>query len=891
MNVVKKIRRDKSTATKCRFTFKCTELFLQHATKWPAEPKAVVCVAIEHGNRMYQCSNRTIDPGQVDLSRGLIAWPDSLVDPVRFETTFYRDRKTNEFCDKKWVIVVYEILNRNKKKALAACPLNMRHFLDQRYEINLKLKPLDSFLETGYLKLQIEPKILDGSTSTEGDRNSVLSFGSSRQNSVAEELERIPIAIESSAKISQKEEIKIGSNEVIKEYSQKPIEVKSAPSITIMKPSPPQPTLEPIEVINNPIQPPIQDTVILRNEKVNVIAPVEEDVKCEVKYVENEELNAWTRRVIESYRSKDGSKLPKDLKSGVVLCAIIHAYRPDLIGNFDDIHFYNRSDGQKANVLKGYSAGEVLNVKRLITEVVWVSGVEQGKMKEYLANLKYALQKDANQISDDSIDAISTLKKRKSDHRFSDIFKHSDSELQLIDNFNEAQRKNKESQKISEIKNSDDFKFTRSDSNGSKKKKNLAGDINLYKISSNGQDQKEKAKKMLEQAALLATELDDDDKRAKYQQEVRNLLSQASDSSPSAATLPSNKLNRTGSIRSTTGSFGGSQTDLRKLSLNQTDMTFRKFNKVIPSPNVTRKAISDTPIIPACARPSRKSSVNGSIENISKNVYKPYPRSQSQSRYSSQSSINNDVESNGIFDNIERMKRYGSMRGQELAGSFSSFLSKNSITNLTNFPTIAPSHLFSQGTPGSEIRRLSPHETPTRKLKNKWEIDLANPNKASTEQHIIQERVNDIQKLKDQLNSKLPTLQKSSTEESQFIQQKLAYAEEIETLMLKLDYYNSLANLRETNESIIKIQKSIELVGASIAEYKCDEKSNEEAKLIKELKTLMNEKDSTTTIIMDILGRLEEPSENNSLTLESNFQRGNENTISRSRRIINWISK
>uniref|UniRef100_A0A0N4ZPA7 EH domain-binding protein 1 n=1 Tax=Parastrongyloides trichosuri TaxID=131310 RepID=A0A0N4ZPA7_PARTI len=893
MNVMKKIRRDGKTAAKIRFTVTPKELILQHTQRWSKDETIQIVIAIEHGNRRYMNNKRTLEPSFIDLSRGLIAWPESLVDPIKFTTTIYRDKKSNEFMDKKWYITAYEINEKKKKKTLAVCPLNVKFFMNSNFEVSLKLKSGNSHIESGQLKLIIKPEILNEiDTTDESDRGSLLSFNSSARVSEDREFEKIPISEE---KIEEKEEIIDKINSVSKSINLE-FKRKSVNEENDYKPS----IMTDIEIprngkiIQESIETRIEDMKPSTSEgtKENIVLRCNDDKKCSVEYQENESLSNWAVRVTKGYRSVRISDFSRSWKNGLALCAVIHKYRPDLISSYNSLSFTNTIDGMSKNCHIAFEAGKKLGVTPTMDEREWATLPDQTSVKSYVENLRTALLLDAGQI-DSTVSPNVKNNKRESDHRISSYLQLTETEKSITEEFAKLKREREEADAVDyrNVPEVSDEDLHKNGGNKVRRKESLADELKLHKISNRSEIRREEAKQLLEKAAKDVNGDMDEERRKKLKEEAKKLINDALDDSVTSQEQFSGNLKRTASIRSTNGSIGGSSNDLRNLSLASRDFSFRKFKKINPSPSLSKKTKTETPLIPACSRPSRKISNQGSIENLSKSVYMPYPRSQSQSHYSSQTSLNDSNDSYGVWDKFDRFKRYGSMRGQELAGNISEYLKKNSFTNLTNIQPIAPSNFFSQYTSGSENKQSSNTDTPTRKLVNKWEKDIQNMEKISIEQQRIQERLNEIEYLDKALRKKMVNVCPGSGEESTLITQILEFTTEKDKLVLEQDYFNALENLRDVSDKITKTQSDLVQVSSEYEEYKQEKDRIKMDSLMKELKHLMDEKDDLTQNLIYKEDEEDETLERSRLTLErgSNFQRGNEQPISASKRIFNWI--
>ncbi|GMS80756.1 hypothetical protein PENTCL1PPCAC_2931, partial [Pristionchus entomophagus] len=83
--------------------------------------------------------------------------------------------------------------------------------------------------------------------------------------------------------------------------------------------------------------------------------------------IEGEELKVWCQRVAGEQNVKIND-FGKSFSSGLALCALIHAYRPEMIGNFETLDFSNTLIGKKKNVKLALSAASDLGVQSLPDE-------------------------------------------------------------------------------------------------------------------------------------------------------------------------------------------------------------------------------------------------------------------------------------------------------------------------------------------------------------------------------------------------------------------------------------------------------------------------------------------------------------------------------------------
>ncbi|KAI6186901.1 EH domain-binding protein 1 [Aphelenchoides besseyi] len=806
--LLRKFKRSKKKAAKFRFNLSCKELIFELAPKWRPERIVIACM---HRKRRYEITPRRLEWSLESYTRAMIAWPDECADPLLMTTTLFRDQDHDQYDDKDWTLVVEEVTAKGKHRPLAAISINVRLFITDlpgtRMEAKFKLRPLRKEVQLCTLQLDISSKLLREGETAEDDLQSLASSVSNLAiDKPAEMVESDGNAVESKTDKEVVNGIAKVSDEIVKftEAVSTPEEEPSSVAISD-KPKTPkeskQPSLhieeekkeDPIDV---PLSPPVEvhyrDTLSKKTSQPSIPA-----------VIPGEPLIEWCSRITKGYKNTTVRDFTKSFKSGLAFCAIIHRYRPDLIGDFSSLDFADTLGACKSNCKKAFAAAEELGVRSTLDESI-VTLLDRAQIQRFLDMLRYVLE--GGSISNGS---DSNRHSSQNNHRTSSIYGLSEGEVTLLSDFELMKQSRLQESELESsafgmtLDETDDGILKHSTPRnpphsrqhtgqaspqlGRKKYDNdriaesfrnepspipkqslpnvasLVDDVKSLNFTKHpkrefdvdSDERREqlrlKARQMLENpaAAVVDSELDEERKK-RLHAEAQNLLSNISTHTPVSELPQFNPLRRTSSVRSTNSV--GSNTDLRTLDVITTQTSFRTFKKLQPSPQLQRKTY-EGPILPAYGRVPQ-SQMNGGNN-------KSFNRTQSPSA----------VYGNSAFD---RVKRFGSMRSQELAETLSQILTRPEFDKQTANSTNAIIN-----------------STPSRKAYSRLEKEQrTNSVDASIELDKISARLNDIEKLDADVLAKISSVTPGSSDEQELMMEHLKLLNERNELVSRQDDIN-----------------------------------------------------------------------------------------------------
>lgn len=619
--------------------------------------------------------------------------------------------------------------------------------------------------------------------------------------------------------------------------------------------------------------------------------------------IEGEELLAWCQRITKGYPSVKVTDFKKSFRSGLALCALIHRYRPNLIGDFNKLDF--TESGRQENCRKGLSAAATIGVEKKLDPGVMVMLPDPRELQSFLTDLRCLLEGRPS--------GARRMSTRESDHRIS-IFNLSESETSVMREL-ENLRKEREREEAIDLTNIPDEDRTRYDAvapgslnrgvtspktrklanpfdsdsdddtqrnkktsgarvsvsaspmkqgggpvtvNGLSKAENDAPSIAVDgvvspKVAARHEELK-KLRQMLDSPVVDASTDSDPERTRRLREEAHRLMDIAASqgttvvltggSAPvttyhSPAVASTSHLRRHISMGSNNSI--GSKKELRCLEVVTPSVNIYNFKKVQPSPLLQRKRY-DAPIVQAFQLPSQRLST-------------------------SHTDVRGESSLPRAFD---RVKRYGSMRGQELA---------ETVAKMAGFM------------PTSSAPSNAAEATPTRKIVTQWEKDSSDISRIQAEQSRLSARLAEVSAEDEIICSKLKKTEAKSEEEEVLLREHMRLLNEKDALVRKSEYYNVLEQLADVNEDIARLQR--ELSGASTIEQ--EDKTEEDKKridgMMDELVELVNRKDQLSQKLIQHEAEDEEIDEQYRRTLEAtaNFSRGYEQPISASKRLITWI--
>ncbi|KAK0413162.1 hypothetical protein QR680_006634 [Steinernema hermaphroditum] len=907
MSLWRKIQRTNKKAAKYRFNVTLNDLLIDGNDGW--QPEQIV-IALMHRRRRYETKPRRVEPSFADKCRCLVVWPEQAPDFIEVMTTLYKDQRNQQFDDKEWTLIVEEVTPKRKNRPLAAVALNLRMFINEtpgeKTELKMKLRPLREEVRMCLIKFVIGSQFLKEGDAIDDDMQSIAS-GVSESVSI-DDLVKASSSENVEPLTPADKEAAVGIAKVSDEIKQRFALEPECPRLPVKArdeffkpPSPPKlirpPWREAAEKKRDSVESPQSPAALVFPEvPVHRIEPkpeVEPSVTLREKtpklqhsipeLIPNEDLLDWCKRIAKEYKFLNITDFTcRAFKSGYAFCALIHRYHPELIG---DIHQVRQNGNHKDNCTKAFQvAEEHLGVKSTLDINDVVMCPEKNKVKAYVERLRHALE---GTTPTDVVDAARMSDYRLSQHPF---YGFSESDEKVMEELQKLKEKNMEVDAVDysnvpETTDGGDVKYAAvvpgisapeekkpavmstplmsrkqladpfaSDEEEAPKvngfgspsqSTNTPLNVKLERLggSANQAELRQRARQMLANpdpviGASSLTPGQDDDRNRRLLEEARQRIEEArTDGGTFTVSGQQPGFHRTASSRS---SLRGSSTDLRNLGMVEREVAFYKFNKRQPSPVLQRKNY-DTPSIPAFGRPSQRT-------------------------------VTSNLTANGGPSALDRVKRYGSMRRQELSETIQQFVAGSMIP------------------PGSnDYASDDVNSTPTRKLTNDWERDAQDPARIEQELSNITLQMVQLEKEHMSINEKIQDVVQGSNEEQKLIEAAIKCTSDRDKLQKKVDYYNDVLTIIELTESIEK--KRRELDGFR-DEFKTEEEKKHIDKLMNELRDLTNEKMIITMKVGNVRSEEQEHDEHLRRTLDRTqnlgaFQRGA--TQSASKRVIDWL--
>ncbi|KAJ1345497.1 hypothetical protein KIN20_000044 [Parelaphostrongylus tenuis] len=275
-------------------------------------------------------------------------------------------------------------------------------------------------------------------------------------------------------------------------------------------------------------------------------------------------------------------------------------------------------------------------------------------------------------------------------------------------------------------------------------------------------------------------------------------------------------------------------------------VSIHEFKKLDPSPILQRKKYDVTPVILGMGRPTQV--VNDRLK----------PRSGA---------------SPSAFD---RVRRFGSMRSQELKEAMAQFGKQYGIND------------FSSGS------QTSVNATPTRKVVSQWEKDVDDVEGTTLEQQKIQERLSDVTAQANAIQAKIRETEQSSSEEQTLLETYMNLTNEKNSLVGRQEYYNIIENIREASRRIADLNKELDNLTKNTPDdyFKTAEEKDRTDELMESyMEAIQNKDDLIQKLFATEEQLLEDEDRLKSLTLEraSNFVRSTDEPLTASKRIMTWL--
>uniref|UniRef100_A0A1I8EZT2 Calponin-homology (CH) domain-containing protein n=1 Tax=Wuchereria bancrofti TaxID=6293 RepID=A0A1I8EZT2_WUCBA len=945
-SVWRRIQKSNKKSVKYRFTITPQELLIICSTKWHPQTVVVTCM---HRRRKVEGRVRRWESSMIDPCRGLIVWPSQTPDPLFFDTTLYCDDSSHHYSDKEWTLLVEECTRKGKRKAIAAVNLNMPLFVQDPetvIELKLKLRPLWPELSHCSMQILISSVLIgDEETNDFDTKREVSSVNGGHRASIASdtaETEQRASNIKDGTVVTSysmnlndierqkmsKEEKKVdlfsqtedayksnGVADMLGKFldhnqSRSTIRDSRITNVAERKKSVHADVNESEAGEQNASQSVVNDHISQHVSKFSErmeteVADVafqtkkepnlnlEKEPKVLPAVVEGEDLLTWCQRVTSDYPSIKITDFAKSFRSGLAFCAIIHRYRPDLLGPFSKLNFTDSHSNHLENCRKALDAAALIGVEKKLDPGITVTLPDRHDIRCFLSELRMLL------VDVPAIKRESSV--NESDYRISSLFNLSESETSVMRELEilRRQRERDEAidltnvidedrtkfsavvpgfQKVEDIRNMEAGKRSGklndpfdSDSDSDtannpatyipvahQSKINTNADVNVnintVPISSVVTTRHEELMKKRQQISSVPSVITDSTDSAarerRHREEARRLMNDAvSDgatviiggSAPTTAHQSPAVATTSGLLRklSPCVSKDVGRSNLHTLELVTPTVKIYNFKKIQPSPTFQH----ETPV--------------------------SSPHERSTGRLSS--SIT-DIQKNSLGVTLDRAKRYGSMRGQELIESVAKVAGR----------AFTPS-LSTSDNPVSA--------TPTRKLISQWEKDGADLEKIQAELNCLSKRLAQVSGEDEIICSQLMKAKVSSEEEERLLQEHMRLLTEKDAIVRRTEYFNVLEQLREVEDEITKLQHK--LGSASVIDQidKTEDDKQKIDKMMDDLVALVNKKDRLSQKLISHEAEDEEIDERDRLTLEAaaNFSRSTEQPLSASKRIITWI--
>ncbi|VIO98127.1 conserved hypothetical protein,hypothetical protein [Brugia malayi] len=571
---------------------------------------------------------------------------------------------------------------------------------------------------------------------------------------------------------------------------------------------------------------------------------LEKEPKALPAVVESEDLLTWCQRVTSDYPSVRITDFAKSFRSGLAFCAIIHRYRPDLLGPFSKLNFTDSHSNRLENCRKALDAATLIGVEKKLDPGITVTLPDRNDIRCFLSELRMLL------VDVPAIKRESSV--NESDCRISSLFNLSESEANVMRELEilRRQRERDEAVDLTNITDEDRTKFSAVVPASQKVK-----DIRNMET--------EKRSEKLNDPFDSDSDSDGANNRATYIPLAhQSSINRNADVNVNINTAPISSVVTTRHVelmkkRQQISSVPSVITD-------STDAVARERRHREEARRLMNDAASDgaTLVIGGSAPTTAHQSPADETP-----VSSPHERSTGRL-----SSSITDIQKSSLGVTLDRAKRYGSMRGQELIESVAKVAGR-------------------AFTPSLSTSDNPVNATPTRKLISQWEKDGADLEKIQAELNCLSKRLAQVSGEDEIICSQLMKAKVSSEEEERLLQEHMRLLTEKDAIVRRTEYFNVLEQLREVEDEITKLQRK--LGSASVIDQidKTEDDKQKIDKMMDDLVALVNKKDRLSQKLISHEAEDEEIDERDRLTLEAaaNFSRGTEQPLSASKRIITWI--
>jgi hypothetical protein len=925
--VWKRVKRSGHQASKYCFNVSFKELIIDSERK----PEKVQ-IAVMHRRRRYACECRPLEKSFSNDNRYMIVWPDLAADTISFNTTFFKDPNKEQFDNKvsflllqflkillkfqEWTLIAEEVTKKGKTRPLAAVQLNFAFFVNQnpdvKTELKLKLRCLQKEVKNCTLSLILSSTLVKEGHAMDDDIQSQASVSSVK----------VPIDI-TLAEEEDNEKITEGVKRITKDFEdwkeEKEVVVKPAPLPEIKQawgeppiaaanerrqsrneePPPPLPphrqsTLRQSDSFEHDISPSIsgrnqqpQQSQILPDRRPSIHSVIRNLPPPPPTPKKDEPLLDWCQRVTAGYKGFKIADFSRSWKSGLGFCAILHRYDPSLIGDFEALDFSGSKPGQKANCKLAFDAAKTIGVERSLDESEITTYPDEKRIISYLSTLRAALQ---------GTEWVDNIDQRKSEYRISMVYGLSETEKNVMrdlermrllrDGDDETDRMQQQQppsvkspvepiRRTSEGKVTSRFRMTaHSTTSVEEEKPKIIETNDIGSPKPLGRTRRDSIKELELHEAELQRMADEMEVLSKsIYQERQNLSSPKSPPPPPAPFEP--KFNGTNEL---------SEEEQSRRRKEEAKRLIEELNNTSGGEAVTISSMMNSQqrgrhqqqynfysvrsaqASPAFERKNYGHQRHGS--DLSANAYPPTtfstnPRNALPGMQPTSSSA------------FDRAKRYGSMRGAELAETLSQY--------------IAP--IMMDSSRSHQPYDNSLNATPTRKIITSFEKNVINVENINEELKKIAERIKEVENLDRHIEERIQSVEPGSEDEQKYLTEHMKLLNEKDALVRKQDYFNVAAEMSEVEEKLGIVQQKVNEVTTNNDTDKTEEEKQRIDDLVEEYKSLIDKKNDLAEILIQKEAEEEEHDESGRRTLErsQNFLRGSQEPLNTSRRIINWI--
>ncbi|MCP9259836.1 EH domain-binding protein 1 [Dirofilaria immitis] len=863
---------------------------------------------------------RRWESSMTDPCRGLIVWPSQTPDPLLFDTTLYCDDSSHQYSDKEWTLLVEECTRKGKRRAIAAINLNMPLFVQNSetvIELKLKLRPLWPELSQCSMQILIASVLIVDEEANDFDtKRKVSSVSSGHRASIAGDIAEVKqrsstikdnaVVTSYSMNLNDIERRKMNdevkgidlvsqtenahksngimdirkrffnhsdSHSVVQDFETTSDAERKKPDASESK-TVKQDESQTVVIAHNTQHKPklserVEDEITdaafqtkITEEPLN--ASAEKEPKTLPAVVENEDLLIWCQRVTKDYPSVKIIDFTKSFRSGLAFCAIIHCYRPDLIGSFSKLNFTDSHSNHLENCRKAMDAATLIGVKKKLDPGIVATLPDRNDIRCFLSELRMLLV-DAPTVKHES-------SMNESDHPLSSLFNLSESETNVMKELEilRRQRERDEAIDLTNILDEDRTKFS-------------AVVPGCLKVEDEENKEAEKKLRKLDNPFDSDSDSDNISKGATYIPVVRQSNSGIGANAEAKVSVNANPISSIVTTRHEELMKKRQQmSSVSPLIVDSTDAAARERRHREEARRLMSNAATDG--VTLVLGGSAPTTVHQSPAVATTSLRKLSP-------FASEEGVRNNLHT------LDDTSATASLERPTRRLSSSNVDNDEKAAESINVVTIADSKISlgvtldrakDMFTPSLSTSENPVSATPTRKLISQWEKDGANLEKIQAELNRLSKCLAKVSGEDEVICSQLMKAKVSSEEEERLLQEHMRLLTEKDAIVRRTEYFNILEQLREVEDKIIKLQR--ELGSASIIDQ-ADKTEDDKQRIDKMMDDLVATyipvaRKTKTLHFVD-----EEIDERDRLTLEAaaNFSRGSEQPLSASKRLITWI--